>query len=69
MSERAALLNEIESLKGRFLRQLNKVLGVGLFDLLEDSTRAQGLRLLELDDHDIMTRPDCDQKWIDDFSR
>jgi len=58
---------EIESLKGRFLRQLNKALGDGLFDLLEDPSRAQGLPLLEMDTHDIMTRADCDQKWIDEF--
>ncbi len=47
--------------------QLNKTLGRSLFDLLEDSSRVQGLPLLRLDDHDIMTRPDCDQSWVDDF--
>ncbi|KAK7889956.1 hypothetical protein LTR67_008420 [Exophiala xenobiotica] len=66
-SEHGTLLDEIEAVKGRFLRQLNKTLGGSLFDLLEDSSRAQGLPLLKLDDHDIMTRPDCDQSWIDDF--
>ncbi|KAK5262683.1 hypothetical protein LTR96_011790 [Exophiala xenobiotica] len=66
-SEHETLLDEIESVKGRFLRQLNKTLGRSLFDLLEDSSRAQGWPLLKLDDHDIMTRPDCDQSWINDF--
>ncbi|KAK5215820.1 hypothetical protein LTR72_011176 [Exophiala xenobiotica] len=66
-SEHGTLLDELESVKGRFLRQLNKTLGGSLFDLLEDSNRAQGLPLLKLDDHDILTRPDCDQSWIDDF--
>ena len=66
-SELGTLLDELESVKGRFLRQLNKTLGGSLFDLLEDSNRAQGLPLLKLDDHDILTRPDCDQSWIDDF--
>ncbi|KAK5188672.1 hypothetical protein LTR47_011464 [Exophiala xenobiotica] len=60
-SEHGTLLDEIEAVKGRFLRQLNKTLGGSLFDLLEDSSRAQRLPLLKLDDHDIMTRPDCDQ--------
>jgi hypothetical protein len=68
VSEHAALLDEIESLKGRFLRQLNKALGGGLFDLLEDSSRARDLPFLKLDDHDIISRLDCDQKWIDEFS-
>ncbi|KAK5214611.1 hypothetical protein LTR72_012229 [Exophiala xenobiotica] len=66
-SEHETLLDEIESVKGRFLRQLNKTLGRSLFDLLEDSSRAQGWPLMKLDDHDIMTRPDCDQSWINDF--
>ncbi|KAK5562221.1 hypothetical protein LTR43_012178 [Exophiala xenobiotica] len=66
-SEHGTLLDEIEAVKGRFLRQLNKTLGGSLFDLLEDSSRAQGLPLLKLDDHDILTRPDCDQSWLDDF--
>ncbi|KAK5562630.1 hypothetical protein LTR43_011756, partial [Exophiala xenobiotica] len=66
-SEHGTLLDEIEAVKGRFLRQLNKTLGGSLFDLLEDSSRAQALPLLKLDDHDIMTRPDCDQSWINDF--
>ncbi|KAK4934607.1 hypothetical protein LTR10_024174 [Elasticomyces elasticus] len=65
--EHGTLLDEIEAVKGRFLRQLNKTLGGSLFDLLEDSSRAQGLPLLKLDDHDILTRPDCDQSWLDDF--
>ncbi|KAK5259477.1 hypothetical protein LTR40_005914 [Exophiala xenobiotica] len=64
-SEHGTLLDELESVKGRFLRQLNKTLGGSLFDLLEDSNRAQGLPLLKLDDHDILTRPDCDQSWLD----
>ncbi|KAK5284009.1 hypothetical protein LTR55_011795, partial [Exophiala xenobiotica] len=66
-SEHGTLLDEIELVKGRFLRQLNKTVGGSLFDLLGDSSRAQGLPLMKLDDHDIMTRPDCDQSWIDDF--
>ncbi|KAK5332285.1 hypothetical protein LTR98_011578, partial [Exophiala xenobiotica] len=66
-SELGTLLDELESVKGRFLRQLNKTLGGSLFDLLADSNRAQGLPLLKLDDHDILTRPDCDQSWFDDF--
>ncbi|KAK6362526.1 hypothetical protein LTS17_012768 [Exophiala oligosperma] len=66
-SEHGTLLDEIEAVKGRFLRQLNKALGGSLFDLLEDSSRAQGLPLLKLDDHDILTRHDCDQSWLDDF--
>ncbi|KAK5202572.1 hypothetical protein LTR41_011677 [Exophiala xenobiotica] len=61
-SEHGTLLDELESVKGRFLRQLNKTLGGSLFDLLEDSNRAQGLPLLKLDDHDILTRPDCDHE-------
>ncbi|KAK5313540.1 hypothetical protein LTR93_010844 [Exophiala xenobiotica] len=67
-SEHGVLLNEIEALKGRFLRQLDKALGRGLFDLLEDSSRATGLPLLELNHEDIMKRPDCDQRWLNEMN-
>ncbi|KAK5020782.1 hypothetical protein LTS07_011434 [Exophiala sideris] len=66
-SEHGLLLNEIEALKGRFLRQLNKPLGGGLFDLLEDSSRAKGLPLLGMNHEDILTRPDCDQRWLNEM--
>ncbi|KAK5202450.1 hypothetical protein LTR41_011801 [Exophiala xenobiotica] len=36
-SEHGTLLDELESVKGRFLRQLNRTPGGSLFDVLEDS--------------------------------
>jgi hypothetical protein len=62
--EYAALLDEIESTKGRFLRHLNKELGGDLFGFLKDSSRAGSLPLLQLDDQEIMKRPDCDPQWV-----
>lgn len=53
MSEHESLLDEIESVKGRFLRRLNAALDIGLFDLLGNATRAQELPLLHLDDQRI----------------
>ncbi|KAK5283065.1 hypothetical protein LTR40_002342 [Exophiala xenobiotica] len=67
VSEHEVLLYEIESVKGRFLRRLNATLGVDLFDLLENATRAPELPLLHLDDQHILARPDCDQRWVDEF--
>lgn len=68
VSEYDALLDEIDTAKGRFLRQLNKALGASLFDLLKDPSRAQSLPLLQLRDQDIMTRADCDPQWIGELT-
>jgi hypothetical protein len=68
VSEYTILLDEIDAVKGRFLRQLNKAVGGGLFDLLKDSTSARGLPLLRLGDQDIMFRPDCDPQWVNELT-
>jgi hypothetical protein len=62
--EYKALLDQIESTKGRFLRHLDSELGGDLFGFLKDSSRAGSLPLLRLDDQEIMTRPDCDPQWV-----
>jgi hypothetical protein len=68
VSEYTTLLDEIDATKGRFLRQLNKALGMSLFDILKDPTRAKSLPLLQLTEHDITTRADCDPQWIDELT-
>ncbi|KIW35837.1 uncharacterized protein PV06_11830, partial [Exophiala oligosperma] len=62
--EHVALLNAVDTEKGRFLRQLDRALGGSLFELLQDPSRAETLPLLKLDDEEIMTRPDCDPRWV-----
>jgi hypothetical protein len=57
--EYTALLDEIKSTKGRFLRYLDSELRGDLFGFLKDLKRAGSLLLLRLDDQKIMTRPDC----------
>jgi hypothetical protein len=64
ISEYSTLLDEIDAAKGRFLRQLNKALGMSLFDLLKDPNRPQNLHFLQLKDQDIIIRPGCDPQWI-----
>jgi hypothetical protein len=68
VSEYNTLLDEIDAAKGRFLRQLNKALGMRLFDLLKDPNRAQSLPLLQLKDQDIIARADCDPQWINELT-
>lgn len=67
ISEYDTLLDEIETAKGHFLRQLNKALDMSLFDLLNDPKRAQDLPLLQLTDQDIERRADCDPQWINEL--
>jgi hypothetical protein len=67
ISDVNALLDEIDAAKGRFLRQLNKALGMSIFELLKDPNRAQSLPLLQLKDQDITTRADCDPQWINEL--
>jgi len=62
--EYTALLNQVDTEKGRFLRQLDHALGGRLFELLQDPSRVQNLPLLELDDEEMAARPDCDPRWI-----
>ena len=54
------LLNAVDTEKGRFLRQVDRAVGGGLFELLADTNRVQRLPLLNLDDEEIMARSDCD---------
>lgn len=67
ISEYDTLLDEIDTAKGQFLGELNKALGMSIFDLLKDPKRAQTLPLLQLEDQDITTRPDCDPQWINEL--
>lgn len=66
-SASSALLNAVDTEKGRFLLQLDRALGGSQFDLLQDSNRVQGFPLLQLDDRVIMARPDCDPRWIEEL--
>ncbi|KAK7932780.1 hypothetical protein LTR80_011708 [Exophiala xenobiotica] len=64
VSEHTMLLNAVDTEKGRFLRQVDRAVGGGLFELLADTNRAQRLPLLKLDDEEIMARSDCDPQWV-----
>jgi hypothetical protein len=64
VSEHMALLNAVDTEKGRFLRQLDHALGGRLFELLQDPSRVRNLPLLKLDDEEMTARPDCDPRWI-----
>jgi hypothetical protein len=61
-------LDAIEREKGQHLRQLDKALGMNLFDLLKDPKRAQDLPLLQLTEQEIITRADKDPQWINALS-
>ncbi|KAK5219752.1 hypothetical protein LTR47_011440 [Exophiala xenobiotica] len=64
VSEHTMLLNAVDTEKGRFLRQVDRAVGGGLFELLADTNRVQRLPLLKLDDEEIMARSDCDPQWV-----
>ncbi|KAK4934415.1 hypothetical protein LTR10_024316 [Elasticomyces elasticus] len=64
VSEHTMLLNAVDTEKGRFLRQVDRAVGGGLFELLADTNRVQRLPLLNLDDEEIMARSDCDPQWV-----
>ena len=62
--EYAALLDQIECYKGRFLRRLNKELGEDFLGYLKTSGRVVDLPLLQMSDEEMMKISDCDPKWV-----